>query len=306
MTLNFIVTICIAAGLLLFFRVNPVTLVKHVFATGESNPQNIQELILAANGKKKTRPFSKAFEQMKKVLTLTDRAEQYQKYCGFALACAIVGVVVAIALDNLLLLPLLAAFGLLTPPLYIFVTAAPYAKRINTQAGTAISMVTSTYIRTENLPLSVKSNLPIMRGPIKKVFTKFWTQTEYVSADVEKSIQDMSGEFQNDTFREWCKVMELCQHDRSQIGMLQPLLNKQHNIEIVQIAIDSDAPSQLKDCRSIALLVLASYGLLAVYNVNCLLYMFTTIPGKVVTAGVIACLFFLLYRVVDVLKPIRG
>lgn len=305
MTLNFIVTICIATGLLLFFRVNPVELVKRVFATGEGRPQNIRDMILEANGNRKPRMFSKAFAQMREVLTLTGRAEQYQKYCGFALTCSIVGVVLAIALGNLLLVPILAAFGLLLPPLYIMVTATPYVKRVNTQAGTAISMVTSTYIRTENLPQSVKDNLPIMRGPIKKVFTKFLTQTEYVSADVEKALQDMGTEFHNGIFHEWCKILELCQHDRSQIGMLQPLLNKQHNIEIVQIAIDGDAPGQLKDCRSMVLLVLLCYALLAVYNINCLLYMFTTIPGKLVTAGVLVVLFLLFYRIVDVLKPIR-
>lgn len=305
MILYLIVAIAVAAGLFILLQVNPVTLGKRLFTVVEEKPQNIRDTILAANGVKKPHAFSKAFEQMKEVLAWTGRTEQYRRYCGMALACSVIGVLVAVVLDNLLLIPVLAAFGLLIPPLYVLVTAAPYSKRVNSQAGTAMSIVTSSYLRTENLPQAVKENLPIMRGPIKKVFTRFWTQTEYVNADTEKALQDMSREFSGSIFREWCKVLQLCQHDRSQIGMLEPLLKKQHNTEITQIEIDSRAPAQLKDCRTMVLWVLGAYGLLAVYNINCLLYMFTSIPGQLVTTGTIAVLFLMFYRVVNVLKPIR-
>lgn len=294
MILNALTAILITVGLFMLFRINPAKIAKVFFA--DHKPQNMRELVIQANGRRKANIFARQFAGMRDVLALTGRAEQYRRYCVIALVSAAAGVAVAVMLKNPLLIPIWAATGLFLPPLYVMLTANKYSRLINDQTASALSLVTSSYLRVENLPMSVKACLPVMRGPAKKVFTAFWLQTQYANPNVERALQDMSGKLNNGVFREWCKTMALCQHDHTKKGMLKPLLKKQDTLQAKQIELDGTLSSMVRGNRLMIFFALLGYILLALLDRGWLLLMFTSLPGKIVTAGVAAAILFDLAR----------
>lgn len=302
MILNLLTAILIIAGLFMVFRINPAEIGRAIFS--EHDPHNMRELINQANGKQKTNLFARQFARMRDVLALTGRAEQYRRYCVIALVCAAAGIVAAVMLSNPLLIPIWAATGLFLPPLYVMLTANKYNRLINDQTASALSLVTSAYLRTENLPMSVQASLPVMRGPAKKIFTTFWLQTQYANPNVEHALQDMSGKLNNGVFREWCKTMALCQHDHTKKGMLKPLLRKQDALQAKQIELDGTLHSMVRDNQLMIIFALAGYFLLALVDRAWFLLMFTSRAGKIVTAGVAAAILFDLTRLTKATKSL--
>lgn len=48
-------------------------------------------------------------------------------------------------------------------------TAASYKKHLNEELETAISIITTSYLRTEDLIRAVKENLPYINEPVKAI-----------------------------------------------------------------------------------------------------------------------------------------
>ena len=75
----------------------------------------------------------------------------------------------------------------LAPIWYLRSTAASYKKHLNEELETAISIITTSYLRTEDLIRAVKENLPYINEPVKANFEAFVYEAELINAkDVYK------------------------------------------------------------------------------------------------------------------------
>ena len=73
-------------------------------------------------------------------------------------------------------------------------TAASYKKHLNEELETAISIITTSYLRTEDLIRAVKENLPYINEPVKANFEAFVYEAELINANTTSAINSLKNE----------------------------------------------------------------------------------------------------------------
>ena len=77
--------------------------------------------------------------------------------CAASLLFFAVGAGIAIIMNNLLLVPVLAAGMMFLPFWYIKLTARHYRKAVTAELETALSIITTAYLRSEDLQTAVEA-----------------------------------------------------------------------------------------------------------------------------------------------------
>lgn len=107
--------------------------------------QSLRDKSRIAHKKKKSRRLTDALAYIQSALTATGKGGQFTLICTLSLFLAIGGAVFAVAIDNLLLVPILGAAFALMPFLYAKGTIASYEKHIRLEMETALSIITTSY-----------------------------------------------------------------------------------------------------------------------------------------------------------------
>ena len=97
---------------------------------------------------------------------------------------------------------------------FIRLTANHYKKNIAAELETALSIITTAYLRNEDIQTAVEENIDYLNPPVRSVFVEFLTRIKLVDPDVDAALQDMGTKIDNAVFREWVAALLTCRHDR--------------------------------------------------------------------------------------------
>ena len=137
-----------------------------------------------------------------------------------------VGASVAVMLSNFFLVPVMAAGCMLLPFWWVKLTASHFKKDIAAELETALSIITTAYLRNEDILTAVEENLPYLNPPVLSVFQSFVSRVRLVDPDVTAALHDVKTRIDNAVFHEWCDALIACQHDRSLKTTLTPIVSK--------------------------------------------------------------------------------
>ena len=70
-----------------------------------------------------------------------------------------------------------------------------------------ISIITTSYLRTEDLIRAVKENLPYINEPVKANFEAFVYEAELINANLTSAINSLKMKVPNRVFHEWCNIL---------------------------------------------------------------------------------------------------
>ena len=119
------------------------------------------------------------------------------------------------------------AVGFLFLPFwYVKLTANHYKRDVSAELETALSVITTAYLRTEDIVTAVEENIAYLNPPVFRVFQDFLIQIKMVNPDVQAALRILRGRIDNEVFREWCDAVSDCQHDRSLKTTLPPIVSK--------------------------------------------------------------------------------
>lgn len=166
--------------------------------------------------------FSREYE-INQILKDMGRENQYAAVKQITLLLFAVGAVLAMLLNNVYMVPILGIGFSLLPVWYLRSTAASYKKHLNEELEMSISVITTSYLRTEDLIRSVKENLPHINEPVHAIFMSFVTEAELINANITSAINSMKMKIPNRVFHEWCNILIQCQSDRSMKTRCRPL-----------------------------------------------------------------------------------
>ena len=124
------------------------------------------------------------------------------------------------------------------PVWYVKLTASHFKKDVSEELETALSIITTAYIRNEDIVTAVEENIAYLNPPIKDVFTDFLVQLKLIDSDVNKAIAGLKDKVDNDVFHEWCDALMLCQQDRSLKTTLTPIVTKLSDIRVVNSELE--------------------------------------------------------------------
>ena len=284
--MTFVYLICfllLAVGAVLLLKLTPERITGDLMRF-VSPKQTLRDKVLTRKGKKKSRKITVELRRIKDALEQTGKGNQFAVACAASLLLMIVGCVIAIMIDNPFLVPVFAIAFAMIPFIYAKRTVAYYDNHVKEELETALSIITTSYVRTDDIVSAVKENIQYLKPPVKDIFAGFVAENMMISSDVKQSIRHLKEKVNNSIFAEWCETLNACQDDRTLKDTLMPIVTKLTDVRIVNNEIKGMLSSARIEYYMMAGMVVGNIPLLYFLNkdwFNAL--MFTTL-GKLVLA----------------------
>ena len=270
-----------------------------------SRPQSIRTQINEATNRKKKRFVIRQIEEISEIMRLTDREDKIPVIFIASGVCAISGTIIASVFDNVFMIPVLGIGMMFLPIWYIKLTASHFKKDISEELETALSIISTAYIRNEDIVTAVEENISYLNPPIKNVFADFLVQLKLIDSDVIKAIENLKTKVDNDVFGEWCDALIQCQSDRSLKSTLTPIVTKLSDIRVVNSELELMLAEPRKEFIIMAMLVVANIPLMYFLNKDWYSVLMNTTIGKLVLAIDFAAIFICGAFVVKMTRPIE-
>lgn len=263
-----------------------------------AGPKSIRDEINETTHRKKPGFFRREISEAQTVLQATGKEERFPVLCAASLLLFAVGAGIAIIINNLLLVPVLAAGMMFLPFWYIKLTAGHYRKAVTAELETALSIITTAYLRSEDLQTAVEENINYLNPPVQGVFRSFLTRIKHIDPDVNAALAELKSAIDNEVWREWCEALSACQYDHSMKSTLNPIVAKLSDMRIINGELENLVFAPRKEFISMAALVVLNIPLLYFLNKDWYATLMTTVPGKAVLAVCAAAIFISFARVV--------
>lgn len=301
MTAFFITT----AGLLILLKLSPFELAQGIAALIQHREPSMKKRILAVQKPKKLRGVSRILQESKQVLKDTNQMDKFSSLSVIALVLFCVGFSVAISLNNIYLIPILAVGLALLPFLFVLFSSAKYKKQLNEELESALSTITTSYLRSENFLNAVKENLQYMNPPVHDVFLRFIDRVESIDPDIISALESMKAEIDHSVFQEWVDAAILCQNDRNLKSTLPPTVAKLSKIRTISGELDLAMYRPIRTYLTMLALVAGIIIVVCIINANWAQYLLNTMLGKLVLAITALVTLLTLVRVIQLTRPIE-
>ena len=273
--------ICVGGILLLGLTPESVTDDIMHFISPE---QTMRDQVLLAQGKKKSRKLTREILHIKEALDTTGKGTQFTIACALSILLLVVGSITAIVIDNYFLIPVFAIAFASVPFMYIKGTIAAYDKRMKEEMETALSVITISYIRTDDLIGAVKENLSNLRPPVRNVFQSFVGEATTITSDIKTAIRNLKERIDNQIYAEWCDALIDCQDDRALMDTLLPIVSKFTEVNKINIELQTMLSEVKKEYYMMVCLVVGNLPLLYFLNKSWFETLMFSLPGKIVLA----------------------
>ncbi len=293
------------AGAFLILGLRPVEFTDSLFAFFLQTKKSIREDIKESSGRKKAGILQREIREVQSVLEMTGRGNRFSVICAASLALFCLGGSIAILLGNFFLAPVMAVGFLFLPFWYVKLTASHYKRDVSAELETALSVITTAYLRTEDIVTAVEENITYLNPPVSKVFQEFLMQVRLVNPDVEAAIRAMQGRIDNEVFREWCDALCGCQHDRSLKTTLTPIVAKLSDMRNVNAELEYLLTEPRKEFLIMVIFVIGNIPLMYMLNKDWYDVLMHTPLGQIILSVTAAVIFVSAGFVVKLTRPIE-
>ena len=194
----------------------------------------------------------------------------------------LIGSVIAVSLGNVFLIPVFACAFALLPFIMARRTVRYYEKHIGQELETALSVITNSYIRSDDIVLAVKENLEYLKPPLKEIFAAFVAENTMITADIRQALRGLKEKINHAVFREWCDTAIACQDDRTLKDTLMPVVAKLTDIRLVNSEVLGIMTAARTEYCMMAAMVAANLPILYVLNREWYQALTGTVAGKLV------------------------
>lgn len=295
----------LTAGFFMLFGISPMEFTEGIFSRILAKPNSIKSQINEATRRKKPNLLRREITEAQEILRLTNRTHMFGILCACSLGLAAAGICISAAIGNLFLAPVLAIGLMFVPFWYVKTTATNYKKAISSELETALSIITTAYLRNEDIITSIEENVHYLNAPVKSVFENFISRIKLSNPDLTTAILDMKQHIDNEVFHEWCDSLILCQNDRSLKSTLTPIVNKLSDMRVVNADLEYMVTGPRKEFITMALLVIGNIPLLYMLNKAWYNSLMNTIPGQIILAVSAVGIFVAASIVIKLTKPIE-
>ena len=284
--MTFVYLICfllITAGAIILLRLNPEKITDDLMRF-VSPKQTLREKVLTAKGKKRSRKLTVELNRIRDALEQTGKGGQFSIACAASVVLMILGCILAIMIDNAFLIPVFAIAFAMIPFAYAKRTVNYYDNHIKEELETSLSIITTSYVRTDDIVTAVKENMQHLKPPVKEIFAGFVAENMMISADIKQSIRHLKEKVSNSIFDEWCDTLIACQDDRTLKDTLMPIVSKLTDVRIVNNEIKGMLVAARTEYFMMAAMVVGNIPLLYFLNKDCYAALMDTTLGKIVIA----------------------
>ena len=284
--MTFVYLLCFVVavvGIILLLKLTPDQITNDVMRLSLPE-QSLREKVLLAKGKKKSRKLTVELNRIRDALDKTGKSNQFALSCGASLFLMIIGCVLAIAIDNVFLIPVFSLAFALIPFGYAKRTINYYENHIQEELETALSIVTTSYVRNDDIVTAVKENIEYLKPPVKDIFAGFLAENMMISSNIKESITHLKERVNNTIFEEWCDTLIACQDDRTLKDTLMPIVGKLTDVRLANGEIKAMLSAARVEYYMMAGMLVANIPLLYVLNQDWYAALMHTMLGKAVLA----------------------
>lgn len=304
-TLLLIACIGIITGTFILLSLSPKAFADQLFVSLSKRPGSIKNEIKVATQRKKVSYFRREISEVQAILKLTGRESWFSMICALSLILFVVGSSIAILLGNFFALPVLGIGFMMLPFWYIRLTQTYFKKDIAAELETALSIITTSYLRNEDLLTAIEENVDYLNPPVLSVFKAFLYRIKIVDPDVLVGLQEMKQLIENTVFREWCEAMIGCQFDRSLKTTLTPIVTKLSDMRVVNGELENMVFEPRKEFITMQILVIGNIPLLYFLNKEWYHTLMHTPLGQLILAICFAAVFISGAFVIKLTQPIE-
>lgn len=305
LTLQLAACIGMIMGCFILFGISLEDFTADLFGGILGKPRNIQDAIMEETKTKKVSYIKRELLEVQDILLTTGREKQFPVLCTVSFVLFALGTSLAVMMGNFFMVPVLAIGFLFIPLWYVKLTAHTFKMDISAELETALSIITTSYLRNEDIVTAVEESIFYLNPPVQTVFQEFVTRIHMVDPNIESGLRDLKTKIRNDTFQEWCDALQECQVDRSLKTILTPIVAKLSDMRLVNADLEYMVYEPRKEFITMVVLVLANIPLLYFLNKDWFKTLTTTMAGQLMLSISAASIFFSAARVVKLTKPIE-
>lgn len=303
--INLIIFILLTYGLFSVFDINFMSVSNQSLDYLMAEKKiNIRDNVRTIKGKKKQNIIIMQIKKINSLLELTNKRKDLPMYFAIALVLGFIGISICIAINNMYLLPVLSIGLFLMPFIFLEGQINAYKENINGEIETTLSIITTSYLRTNDIIGSVKENIIFMNEPIKTYFIDFLKDT-VKNPNIEIALLKLENKFENKIFKEWVESVKVCQSNHTLSATLTPIVRKLSDLRIINDELNMLFVVPQRDFYTIAISAVGIIPALRLINKEWYLNIFNSIGGKIALTIVTFIVFFCIYRVSNIIKLIE-
>ena len=292
-------------GFFIILSLSPMEFTDSVFKNILNKPRSIKEEINEITKRKKVSYFRREVIEVQSILMLTGREGWFPMICAVSLFLFAIGSGIAIVLGNFFSVPVLGIGFMLLPFWYVRLTQTHFKRDIAAELETVLSIITTAYLRNEDIVTAVEENIDYLNPPVLSVFKGFVYRIKMINPDIAAGLEDMKVQLENAVFREWCDALIACQIDRNLKTTLTPIVSKLSDMRVVNGELENMVFEPRKEFISMQLLVVGNIPLLYFLNKDWYNALMNTPLGQIVLAICFAAIFISAAFVIKLTQPIE-
>lgn len=292
-------------GLFVLLKISPMDMTQSIFKALSEKTQTLKDSLNESTKRKKQSYFKREIAETKAILEMTGRSHKFPLITALSMFLFVVGASLAIMMGNWFLAPVLAIGFMFLPFWYVRLTQTHFKKDISSELETALSIITTGYLRTENIMTAVEENIAYLNPPVLSVFKSFLYQIKMVNPDIVSALQEMKPKIDNPVFREWVDAVILCQSDRSLKSTLTPITTKLSDMRIVNGELETLVTAPRQEFLTMVALVVCNIPLLYFLNSDWYHTLMFTVAGQIVLAICGTAIFVSTAFVIKLTQPIE-
>lgn len=292
-------------GFFILLSLSPMEFTDSVFKNILNKPRSIKEEINEITKRKKVSYFRREVIEVQSILKLTGREGWFPMICAVSLFLFAIGSGIAIVLGNFFSVPVLGIGFMLLPFWYVRLTQTHFKRDIAAELETALSIITTAYLRNEDIVTAVEENIDYLNPPVLSVFKGFVYRIKMINPDIAAGLEEMKVQLENAVFREWCDALIACQIDRNLKTTLTPIVSKLSDMRVVNGELENMVFEPRKEFISMQLLVVGNIPLLYFLNKDWYNTLMHTPLGQIILAICFAAIFISAAFVIKLTQPIE-
>lgn len=303
-----LITICLVGAIIFLFDIFNIAHEKPDNSKSlmnwleDAGPTPLTKTVARYKGKKE---FFVVQEVMKakNILNTTKRADEYQSTIIKCLIFSFIGITIALIIDNIILIPVLALLGFMIPLWSVNLYQNKYKKYMNMQLESCVSLITTSYIRNDNILVAIEENIDNISDLIKPEFEEFLAEYK-VDPNMRTCIRSLQSKINDNIFREWCDAVIKAYENSEMKENLLAIVEKYSSVRIVQDELDAETANSLIEYIGMIAALILVYPMVRVLNVEWF-NMYWTAAGKV-CVGISAVVgIYSVKKLMDLTTPVQ-
>lgn len=267
--------------------------------------ETAKDYVARIDGVQKESFMNRSRREAQEVFEQTGQRNRFPKMLKVALLTGAGGALLGLLFRNPLL-SIVLAVGCYYIPLWLTqFNLYRYNRFINEELETALSLVTTSYTRSNDVLAAVEENLGHINEPVRGVFAAFCNNVKYVDANAAAQIERMKGALDNKLFSQWCDSLILCQEDHTLRAALAPIVAKFSDQKAQQQENETKMMLPLQRAMTMVGLTVGFIPLLRLANAGWYANLVSTFLGQLALVATAVISLMTINKAIRLSKPIE-